>query len=160
MWDEVFVVLPVTGYSFPVTVNILSFTGKVYCDTRCSFLFLSQEINFLSQEILFISQHYYICNNFRWLCWVCDLSILIKVLWWHEERLRLQPPGEEGEETADSNCCDLFDREKEITASKPNHLCSGWYIRTWYCLVKWRIWMCWWSARHQDRSLNKRPLIA
>ena len=45
-----------TGYSFPVTVNILSFTGKVYCDTRCSFLFLSQEINFLSQEILFISQ--------------------------------------------------------------------------------------------------------
>ena len=33
-----FVVLPVTGYSFPVTVNILSFTGKVYCDTRCSFL--------------------------------------------------------------------------------------------------------------------------
>ena len=40
-----FVVLPVTGYSFPVTVNILSFTGKVYCDTRCSFLFLPQEMN-------------------------------------------------------------------------------------------------------------------
>ena len=34
-----------TGYSFPVTVNILSFTRKMYYDTRCSFLFLSQEIN-------------------------------------------------------------------------------------------------------------------
>ena len=47
---------PMTGYSFPVTVNILSFTQTLYYDTRCSFLFLSQEINFLSQEILFISQ--------------------------------------------------------------------------------------------------------
>ena len=40
------IVLPVTGYSFPVTVNILSFTGKVYCDTRCSFFISVTENKF------------------------------------------------------------------------------------------------------------------
>ena len=77
MWDKVFVVLPVAGYSFPVTVNILSFTGKVYCDTRCSFLFLSQEINFLSQKILFILQE-------KILLWQillsCDMGIFHHVI--------------------------------------------------------------------------------
>ena len=39
--------------------NILSFTGKMYCDIRCSILFLSKEIGFLSQEIFFLSQILY-----------------------------------------------------------------------------------------------------
>ena len=54
--------LPVTGKHF-LSQEVISchsnkfpVTGKVHCDTRCSFLFLSKEINFLSQEILFISQ--------------------------------------------------------------------------------------------------------
>ena len=32
-----FFALPVTGNLFPVTRNILSLTGKMYCDTRRSF---------------------------------------------------------------------------------------------------------------------------
>ena len=56
LWHEGFFFIPVTGNKFPVTRNILSFTGKVPCDTRGSFLFLWQEIDFLWQEILCLSQ--------------------------------------------------------------------------------------------------------
>ena len=54
--DEVFFILPVTANLFSVTKNIFSFTGKISCDTRCSFPLLWQEINFLWQEIFFLSQ--------------------------------------------------------------------------------------------------------
>ena len=54
---------PVTGNRYPVTKIILSFTGKMACDTWCSFSFLWQlinffwqEINFLWEEISFLSQ--------------------------------------------------------------------------------------------------------
>ena len=71
---------------FPVTRNILSFTGKISCDTICSFLLLCQEINFLWQEIFFLSQEkfllwkilYFFCHKRYSSCQrklFCDMGI-------------------------------------------------------------------------------------
>ena len=53
------IVLPVTGYSFPATVNILSFIGKLYCDTRCSFFISVTENKFpVTKNIVYFTWKY------------------------------------------------------------------------------------------------------
>ena len=61
---------PVTGNKFPLTRNILSFTGKMPCYTRGSFLFVWQEINFLWQKIFFLLKEKFLL--WQILCSFCD----------------------------------------------------------------------------------------